>query len=487
MSTIKKQGIRNTIITYAGVVIGFVSLLFIQPNLLKPEELGLTKIIIAAASLIATVLPLGVSSVTTKYFPYFRNQEKGHHGYFGLMLLFPLAGAVICGLLIYLFKDIIIDQYKQQSYLFTQYFNLLLPLSFIIGLNMTLNAYCSSLFKTTIISFFEGILARVLFIILIVVYYLRWIDLTQMMYLFVGIYLNQVIAMVIYIYSIDKPSFKLDSGILKSVGVNNLIRFGLLLTLANFSSIGLKHLDTILIGKYMSLDYVGIFTLAAFIGLVIEIPLTSLERITHTKIAQAWSVNDTESIRKIYYQSVKYLMLIGGLLLVGIVSNITDLLSLLPAPYHQGAGVAVIACVGAFLNVSTGVNSSILFSSTKYMYGTYLLFLLLIMAFTLNIILIPMYGIVGAALATAISSVVYNAIKYIIILRHFGMQPFNTGSLKIAGVIVFTIGVAYFIPVFPNAVVSMIIKSGVITLMYGVLVYMFNIIPEYHHLIQRKK
>ncbi len=484
MSTIKKQGIRNTVITYIGVAIGFVSLLFIQPNLLKPEELGLTKIFIAAASLIATILPLGVSSVTTKFFPYFRNAEKKHHGYFGFMLLFPLIGAVICGILIYAFKNLIIAEYIQQSYLFTQYFDLLLPFAIIIGVNMTLNAYCSSLFKTTIISFFEGIVSRILFIAIVIFYYFKWIDLTQLMYLFVSIYLVQVVAMVIYIYSIDKPSFKIDSQMLKSVGVNKLLTLGLLLTLANFSSIGLKHLDSIMIGKYMSLDYVGIFTLATFIGLVIEIPLSSLEKITNTKIAQAWMNKDIESIKQIYYQSVKYLMLIGGLLLVGITCNINDLLSLLPVPYHQGATVAVIACIGAFLNVATGVNTSILFSSEKYIYGTYLLFLLLIIAVTLNIIFIPLYGITGAALATAISSVIYNGIKYFIILKNFKMQPYNLSSVKILLVIALSFSVALFIPSLSNAIVSILVKSFVITLVYGVSVYVLNIIPEYHKYIK---
>ena len=469
------------------MVIGFVSLLFIQPNLLKPEELGLTKIFIAAASLIATILPLGVSSVTTKFFPYFRNAEKKHHGYFGFMLLFPLMGAVVCGILIYAFKNLIISEYINQSYLFTQYFDLLLPFAIIMGINMTLNAYCSSLFKTTIISFFESIVSRILFIVIIIFYYFHWIDLTRLMYLFVAIYLVQVIAMVIYIYSIDKPSFKIDSEILNSVGAGKLITFGLLLTLTNFSSIGLKHLDSIMIGKYMNLDYVGIFTLAAFIGLVIEIPLSSLERITHTKIAQAWVTKDVESIKKIYYQSVKYLILIGGLLLVGIITNISDLLSLLPAPYQQGATVAVIACVGAFLNVATGVNTSILFSSEKYIYGTYLLFMLLILAVTLNIILIPLYGITGAALATVISSVIYNGIKYFIILKNFKMQPYNLSTLKILLVIALSFSVAFIIPSYTNAIVSMIIKSSVITLVYGISVYVLNIIPEYHKYVNRKK
>ena len=473
-------------ITYAGVLIGFVSLLFIQPNLLKPEELGLTRILIAAASLIATILPLGVSSVTTKFFPYFRNEEKKHHGYFGFMLLFPLAGAILCGVLVFSFKNLIIDQYIQQSFLFTRFFDLLLPFALIIGLNMTLNAYCASLFKTTIISFFEGIFSRVLFILLIIVYYVKWIDLTQFMNLFVAVYLLQVVSMIVYIYSIDKPSLKIDWNYVRSIGTGKIVTFGLLLTAASFSSISLKHLDTIMLGKYMSLDYVGVFAVSAYIALVIEIPLASLERITHPKVAQAWANKDVLSIQKIYYQSVKYLMLGGGLLLVGIIANIHDLLSLLPEAYHKGATVAIIACIGGFLNIATGVNTSILFTSDKYLYGTYLLFLLLILAVILNIILIPIYGIEGAALATALSSVIYNALKYFLILKNFKMQPYDASSIKILFVIAFAFLISHFLPALNNAVVSMIMKSAVIIAVYGGLTYLLKIVPEFHKYIRLK-
>lgn len=486
MSSIKKQGIRNAIITYIGVLIGFASLMFIQPNLLKPEELGLTRILIAAASVVATILPFGVSSVTTRFFPYFRNEEKKHHGYFGFMLLYPLLGALVCGVLIYAFKNIIISQYIEQSFLFTRFFDLLLPFAFIIGLNMALNAYCESLFKTTIITFFEGIFTRILFILLIIIYYFRWIDLTQFMYLFVVIYLMQAISMFFYIYSVDKPSLKIDTSHLKSVGLAKLIKYGLLLTATNFSSLSLKHLDALMIGKYMSLDYVGVFAVSAYIALVIEIPLTSLERITHTKVAQGWATNDVDGIKKIYYQSVKYLMLGGGLLLVGIIANIHDLLSLLPETYHKGATVAIIACIGGFLNIATGVNTSILFSSEKYIYGTYLLFLLLIVAVVLNIILIPIYGIIGAALATAMSSVIYNGLKYFIILKNFKMQPYNISSLKILFVIAIAFFISYFLPSLNNVIVTMIIKSVVITCVYVGLAYFFKIVPEFHKYVSMK-
>lgn len=483
MGVIQKQGITNAVITYTGVLIGFVSLLFIQPRLLEPEELGLTRIIIAAASLIATILPLGVTSVTAKFFPYFRNESKKHHGYFGFMLLFPLVGTLFCGILVYVFKDAIIHQYIDQSLLFTRFFDLLLPFAIIISVNMALNAYCASLFKTTFTTFFEGVAVRILFILLLIVYYFQWINLSQFMNLFVAIYFIQVISVVIYIYNVDTPSLKIDRAHLGSIGVGKLLRFGLLLTVTGFSSISLRHLDTIMIGKYMNLEYVGIFAVSAFIALVIEIPLSSLERITHFKVSQAWANKDIQEIKSIYYQSVKYLMLIGGVMMIGIIANIHDLLSLLPEIYHKGATVAIIACVGGFLNIATGVNTSILFTSDKYIYGSYLLFFLFVLAFVLNIVLIPRYGIEGAAFATALSSFIYNTLKYFIIWKNFKMQPYDTSSLKILIVILIVFVVAYFLPSNNNAVLSMLIKSTVITLAYLSLTYSLKIVPEFHKYI----
>lgn len=473
------------IITYTGVIIGFVSLLFIQPNLLKPEELGLTRILIAAASLIATILPLGVSGVTTRFFPYFRNKESGHYGYFGFMLLFPILGTIICGFLIFLFKDTILKLYSAQSPLFTQYVDLLLPFAVIISLNMALNAYCASLFKTGIISFFEGIFTRILFIALIIIYYFKWIELTQFVYLFMTIYLLQAISMLIYIYTEDKPSLRVNIQFLKSVGLAKLVQYGVILTITNFSSLGLKHLDALFVGKYMSLDYVGVFTVSAYIAMIIEIPLTSLERITHSKVAQAWANKDTESIRKIYYQSVKYLLLAGGILLIGIITNIHDLLSLLPEVYHKGATVVIITSIGAFLNIATGVNTSILFNSEKYIYGTYLLILLLVLSITLNIIFIPTYGIQGAAFATLIASVIYNVLKYAIIWKNFKMQPYDMSSLKILFLISVVFIIGLLIPSLNNVFASITLKAIIISGTYLGGIYLLKIMPEANKFFKR--
>ena len=65
-------------------------------------------------------------------------------------------------------------------------------------------------------------------------------------------------------------------------------------------------------------------------------------------------------------------------------------------------------------------------TSEKYRFDLYVnLFLIGLTLFT-NMIFIPIYGIEGAALATGISIVMYNLVKWYLLKKWFGLQPFNS-------------------------------------------------------------
>jgi O-antigen/teichoic acid export membrane protein len=77
VGVIKRQGIKNTIITYIGIIIGAVNIIFIQPKLLTEEELGLTRLLYDFAYLIGLAVPLGLPNIIVKYFPFFKDANDG--------------------------------------------------------------------------------------------------------------------------------------------------------------------------------------------------------------------------------------------------------------------------------------------------------------------------------------------------------------------------------------------------------------------------
>ncbi|HET6244031.1 MAG: polysaccharide biosynthesis C-terminal domain-containing protein [Bacteroidetes bacterium] len=478
MGIIKKQGIQNTIVTYFGIILGFANLLVFQPLFLTTEEIGLTRVLFSFSSLIAVFLPLGIGNITVKYFPKFRNAEKKHHGYFGFMLLFPVAGFLIITAALYLSRDFFIGQYIDQSALFVEFFDYIFPLSLFLGLINVLNIYAFSLFRTTFPSVLNDVVSRIFTILVIAAYFIKLLNLEQFVFCFVFVYGLQLILLLIYIFIIDKPGFKVDFKMVKSQNLNEILQYGFLLSFASIASLGLKYLDSIMIARFLPLTAVGIYTIAAFIPTVIEAPLFALDKIAGTKISQALSVNNRIEIQEIYYKSSRYMLLAGGLLFIGININISSLLSLLPADFAQGGMVVLIISIGTFFTMAGGSNTAIIFNSDKYKFGAFLLILLVVIAFVSNVVLIPILGIEGAALATAISSFIYNLLKYLFIWKQFKMQPFDFSSLKVLSIIFLVFFIGYFLPFYSNAVLTIIYKSILVTLIYVLLAFFWKVDKE---------
>ena len=483
MGVIQKQGLKNTITTYLGIAIGFVSLIVIQPQFLTKEELGLTRILYSFSILVAMFVPLGIGNATTKYFPLFKDSDRNHHGYFTFMLLFPALGFVVTAIVLWLLKDFIVGQYIKESPLFTEYFYYVFPLTFILAVISCLNVYCYANYKSTIPAFLNDVVARLLVIAVITTYFLKWITLQQFIACYVLLYGLQLLLLLAYIFQFDKPKFKIDMPYFREKNFLQLVNYGLLLWFAGVASIGLKYLDSIMLGKYLPLSFVGIYTIAAFIPTVIEAPLTALEKIAASRISFAWAENNRKEILEIYRKSSLYMLALGGLLFVGININIINLLSFLPEGYQQGASVVLIISFGTLINMITGANAPILFNSDKYRWGAFFLIALAVLSVVFQMVFIPRFGLNGAAIATVSCYILYNLFMTTVIWRFYNLHPFDRKMIPVAAAIVFCFIVNYFLPVMENKIADMVSRSAIITLIYLAFVYRFRVLEEFHHLL----
>lgn len=481
MGIIQRQGIKNTISSYVGILLGFVSLIIIQPKFLKPEEIGLARVLFAFSTLVASFIPIGVTNMTIKYFPHFRNHKNGHHGFFGFMLIFPIIGFIVAAAALFIFKDFIIAQYRRESPLILDFYNYIFPFSLFLAFSTVITTYLISLFKSTVPSYINDVYIRIAYVGLIFLYYFGYVTLGQFIGGYVGIYTIQLLLLIFYLVRIDRPSLTVDWPFFKKQGLKEMISFGLLLSLSSIAALGLKTLDSVLIGKFLPLSFVGIYAIASFIPTIIETPLNALDRIVTAKVAHAVVENDMVDVKDVFYKSVKYLSLIGALLFVGINCNITFLLSLVGKDFEQGYEVVWIISFGALINMMGGANTSILFYSSKYWQGALLLFMLVIITFACNMLLIPRFGINGAAMSTAISSLLYTTIKLFLIYRKFGFQPYNLYTVKTIGIMLLCLAINYLLPVFDSAIANIIFRSVVLGGSFLILTYMLKIVPEFHH------
>lgn len=480
MGIIQKQAIQNTVITYTGTLIAFANLIFIQPYFLTTEELGLTRILFSFASLVSTFVPLGITSITTKYFPVFRDREQKHRGFFGFMLLYGLAGYLLVALILWLCRDFLAGQYAEKSKLFADYFNYVFPLSLFLGFFSILQTYAFALFRPGVPALLNEVLSRIVTIVVTGLYFLRVLNLDEYIFLFTAVYGLQTLVLFFFILRIDRISLRPDREFFSQQGTSKIMTYGLLMAFASLSSLGLKFLDAIMLGREVPLSEVGIYTIAAFIPTVIEIPLAALEKILNPRMAHSMVHGEREKLREMYYRSAKYMLLIGGLLFLLVDINVNDLLQLVPRDgYVRGEHVVLIISIGTLINMATGANNTLIFSADAYYkYGILLLAGLFVMAFLGNLLLIPRYGMEGAALATVISSTLYNLAKFFFIRKAYGLQPFDTETLRILLMIAATGSAVYFIPSIGGPIVAIAYKSVFVVGLYLCLALALRVTPE---------
>ena len=478
MGIIQKQGIANTIISYLGIAIGFVNIIYIQPQLLSSEEVGLLRILFSFSATIAMFLPLGVGNITIKYFPYFKNSEQGHHGFLGLILLFTFIGAMFVGLVLIMLKSTFVAFYSKDSSLFIHYFNLVLPIAISISIGALFSIYCQSLYKSIFPSFLNEIALRIFNILIIVFYFFGFLNLTAMVMLFFSAYTLQALVLLIYIYKIDKPSLKINFNKFKEVGRKEILIYGMILSVTSITSLSIKYIDVMMLGAYVPLSLVGVYAIAAFIPTVIEAPVNSFERISNAKVANEWHQNNLAEIFKIYQKSCKYLLFIGGYLFIGIVICSPYLIRLLPNEYHQAGDVVSILAMSSLFNMTTGLNGSLIFTSQGYKFGTFFLLILLVLILMLNYFLIPKYGIVGAAIANATASFIYNFLKFLFLWIKYGFQPFTKKTILNLIVIIFAVLILKLLPIFENPFISIVSLGSIITAYYFGMCYKLNLIEQ---------
>jgi O-antigen/teichoic acid export membrane protein len=198
MGIIKRQGIQNSIISYVGVLIGYINVMVLFPRILTPEQVGLTRILPNVAIVLAQLSALGFANAGIKYFPFFRDKAARHHNFLAIFLGIPLLGFTLIAGIFYLFQPVILDYYAKEAPLLRQYSFYLVPLSLFTLLYNLFNSYLTSLYKTVIPSFTKDFLLRLGTSLCVLLYAFKVVTFEVFLFLFIGV--NAGISLVLLWY-----------------------------------------------------------------------------------------------------------------------------------------------------------------------------------------------------------------------------------------------------------------------------------------------
>ena len=219
------------------------------------------------------------------------------------------------------------------------------------------------------------------------------------------------------------------------------------------SGLGLSLLnlaDQQLVSRYLGLEASGIYITAIFMVMVIEIPRRFVGEISAPIIAQAFGSNNLKSINEHYKKASINLFLLGGLIYLLIVTNLDNIYLIMPKGqiYEAGRNVVILTGLAKLINLLFSINDGIISMSKYYHFNMVITLFLGLLMIGSDAILIPRYGLIGAAAALLLVFTFHGLFKLILLKITYNFFPFTSktfyGILTILGVLL----INYFIPLF---------------------------------------
>ncbi|MDZ7758184.1 lipopolysaccharide biosynthesis protein [Rhodohalobacter sp.] len=488
MGIIAKQSFWNSLITYVGISLGFVLTIFLYPHILNPDQYGLTRVMVSAALILSQFAHLGFQNLILRYFPFFKNASPKKHGFLFWALTVPLGGFLLFTILFFLFDELLISVYDERSPLFVDYYLWLLPLTLFVLYFEVLNNYLRSLRDSTTGSIVNEVSQRLFAILFLGFYFFGWISFAQFVALFVLSYASQ--PMIILAQIIRKKEFQIKPNfrILKKPLVKGMANYSLYSLLGGLTTVLVWNVDVLMLGSMAGLESTAIYAIAFYIGSVIAVPQRSIDKIATPLISDFIKQKKWGEVDKIY-KKTSLNQLILGLTIFGIVwLNVDLLFTFLPEIYQDGKWVVFIIGIGKLIDIGNGSNGVILLNSKHYRVSFYTNIILVLVTIGANYLLIPQYGIEGAAIASAGAIFIYNGVKYLYVKFRMKMTPFTIKTvvvLFLGAVALYISGLSNF--GFENLWISGTLKSLIYLALFVAPLLYYRVSEDIHQLIFNSK
>ncbi len=214
------------------------------------------------------------------------------------------------------------------------------------------------------------------------------------------------------------------------IGLELLI-FSLPLMLTGILDYVMGWTDSIMIGYYYGPDRVGLYNGAAPIARVLPIFLNSMGFIYMPIATGFYTLGDIRGLEKLYRSTTKWAFVLTlPLFITAFAFPRTTILLVFGNRYVEASTALRILSLGFTFHVAMGLNAMTLLAIGRTYDNLIGNLLAAALNVVLNITLIPLYGIEGAAVATALSYIGANVYRTWKLRKRIGITPFGKPYLK---------------------------------------------------------
>jgi O-antigen/teichoic acid export membrane protein len=252
-----------------------------------------------------------------------------------------------------------------------------------------------------------------------------------------------------------------------------LLRFSMPMSLNRLLLYSNNQTEILFLGFLASSATLGIFGVARRLSLLVgSALLTSFAILFDPLVAGLHHEGRTEDLGRIFKTSTRWLFTLGLPISLAEMLFATEIMKVFGEEFAAGGTALAILAVGQLINVATGITSN-LQAMAGYAKVTLLNAALFIsVSIVFDILLIPNFGLIGAAAANSTAVVTINVVRLIQIRKRLGLIPYDRRFWRplAAAVPASVIAVLVPLPEMRNAA-ELLIHVAILGLVYfGVLV-----------------
>ena len=490
MGVIARQSIKGAIANYVGIAIGFLTTFFVLTRCLTEEEVGLTRMMVDAATLFSSLAMLGTNSTLVRYFPWFK-EGRANHGIFGWSVLVPAVGLAVMTLLFFIFRQPLTELYASQSPLMADYFYLLPMLTAFVLYITVFETNASVLLRITIPKMVREIGIRVFNLVAYILYGIHFIDFTTFVWLFCASYGLAMLLNLFYLIKLGRISLRIERGFPGRKMLREMGGYSLFMT-ATVLAGNVPLMNSLFLGAKAGAALTGVYAIASYMANVVEVPYRSLGAIARPVVAQAVKDDNRSEVNRLVRQVSLHQLLVSLLIFYVIWINLDALFYILPNGERYAGGAVVVLLLGLakVVNSSLSIGTDVLNFSRRYRMGLLFIAVLTATNIFLNATLIGHWGIGGSAAATLIAYSVYFLLMLLFVWDKLKVSLFSWGQLKVVALMAALMLVAaawrqWLTPVVGNIVVDAVVKTLVLCTAAVVAIYAWHISPTVNDIIDR--
>lgn len=481
---------KYSIVNLVGLMIGAVSTFFVYPHALIAY--GLFQVLQSVGMIGVPLLTFGANTVAIRFFPRFQNKEAGHHGFVVVLVTLCCIGFLISGTLIGVFWDEIIHfmqsraKSEESANLLPTYFWIALPLAFFYAIGVVLSIYSSNFKRIVVPTLLLDFSQKIIAPFLLIAVWQRWISLETALYGLVAHSALVMISLVFYLRWLKEWHWKPQPAFLTPALRKELWQFILFGAVGGFALQLASKVDVFMVGSMQTLKAAGIYSIAGYIAAAIDIPTKGLYAASASSVAQYLAKDDRPALESLYKKVSINLLVIGVLLFGAAWTSIDELFKVMPNGAEVSAGKFVLLYIGLsrLVEMGTGLNNYLMYYSRYYLYTLVSLSMLAVANISLNLWLVPKWGIDGAAVATLISVTSYNMISVGLVWYKFKLQPFSRNTLLVLAAGLLAYALIFYFPKTDVHLLDIAIRSGLFVLIFGGIAYYFRFSQDLNDMVK---